>query len=45
MADQDEVSDDQLPDHAGVAFHPPVMLISMLVIGWFASVFTAVVSA
>ena len=34
MADQDEASKNQLPDHAGVAFHPPLMLISMLVAGF-----------
>ena len=34
MTDQNEDSNDQLPDHAGVAFHPPVMLILMLVVGF-----------
>ena len=32
MADQDGTSD-TLPDNAGVAFHPPVMLILMLIAG------------
>lgn len=33
MVNPDEVINDQLPDHAGVAFAPPLMLISMLVVG------------
>ena len=33
MSDQDTTKD-QLPDHAGVVFHPPLMLILMLLVGF-----------
>ena len=34
MAPNDELDNDDLPDHAGVAFHPPVVLGILLAVGF-----------
>ncbi|MEO2182633.1 MAG: hypothetical protein ABGY43_10045, partial [bacterium] len=34
MPSPEETDQEQLPDHAGVAFHPPVMLLAFILLGF-----------